>query len=164
MYLLAFKLIDQAEKLCLKLFGETSTQYIDVLMDCARLYETKDQSMSQRYLDRARTIIISTQNNQKLIDYFMYELKQTLNSNQFDKCQKLLNQCEELIHSGKFKLDGQKTIAVLRIKFELGMMTGDKLYLSERAVEQLWRSERIDEKREAVSLAAKLAKKLKLIK
>ena len=74
----------------------------------------------------------------------MYELKLTLNSKQFDKCQKLLNQCQELIHSGKFKLDGQKTIAVLRIKFELGMMAGDKLYLSEMAVEQLWRSERID--------------------
>ncbi len=133
-------------------------------MDCARLHEAKDQPKSQKYLDRARTIIISTQNNQKLIDYFMYELKLTLSLKQFEKCQKLLDQCEELIHSGKFKLDAQKTIAVLRTKFELGMMSGDKLYLCEKAVEQLWRSERIDEKREAVSLAAKLAKKLKLVK
>ena len=48
---------------------------------------------------------------------------------------------------GKFKLDTQKSIAVMRIKFELGIVASDKNYLSEQAVEQLWRSERMDEKR-----------------
>ena len=38
LYLLSYKLMDQAEKLCRELFGETSAQYVDVLMDSARLY------------------------------------------------------------------------------------------------------------------------------
>ena len=44
------------------------------------------------------------------------------------------------MHTGRFKLDQQKTIAVMRIKFELGLLGSDKLYLSEQAVECLWRS------------------------
>lgn len=112
-------------------------------MDSARLYETKDRAKSQKYLDRSRTIIISTQNNQKLADLFLYELKLTLSLKQLDQCQRLLNQCEELIYTGKFKLDQQKMIAVMKVKFDLGLMIADKLYLSEQAVEHLWRSERI---------------------
>ena len=60
----------------------------------------------------------------------MYELKLKLSLKQYDQCLKLLSQCEELIHTGKFKLDQQKTIAVMRIKFELGLLVSDKLYLS----------------------------------
>jgi len=48
-------------------------------MDSARLYEVKDRIKSQKYLDRVRTIIISTQNNNKLMEYFIYELKLALN-------------------------------------------------------------------------------------
>ena len=112
-------------------------------MDCARIYETKDRQKSLSYLDRARTLIISTQNNQKLVDFFLYELKLTLSLKQFEKCHQLLKQCEEKIYLGKFKLESVKNLAVLRVKFELGMAHGNALYLAEQAVEQLWRSDRI---------------------
>ncbi len=47
---------------------------------------------------KAKTVIITTQNSLKLVDYLMFELKQNVGAKKFMHSVDLLNQCEELIY------------------------------------------------------------------
>lgn len=62
LFLLSCKLLQQALNLSFKYFGEDSNQYIDILLDLAKVYENNDRLKSLNYSDRAKTIIMSTNN------------------------------------------------------------------------------------------------------
>lgn len=55
-----------------------------------------------------------------------------------------------------------KLISLMKAKFEVGMSTNEH-FLSERAVQELWISDKIEAKKESLIMAARLCKKLKII-
>ena len=50
--LLAFsiKLVKKAEEICIKHFGDTSQQYLDILLDLSKLYANVDGKISLKYV------------------------------------------------------------------------------------------------------------------
>lgn len=50
------KLMKQSQQLCMALFGGSSKQYLDILLDVSRLYSRFDLNTSVTYLEEAKKV------------------------------------------------------------------------------------------------------------
>ena len=153
----ALALLRQAEQLCLRHFGRSSRQYLDVLLDLSRLYRRIDPSCAMKYLAECRRVTeesVFLASPENAVSVLTHETEYYLQVGDLPAAESaLLNALPHL----EGKLSPRTRKHLLRLQYELGFYL-QKYRFCEEAVEQLW-ALGSSEKVEAVELAFRAALK-----